>query len=134
LFHSIRAGKIRKRTPSLLRSDCDVHRSIIVATPAAKSSPAVARYPALGATPDQITAGLSLAQVIPALAGALLGIPGGIGLYASVKHGGTMAYPSIGWLIAVVVGTLVVVAGLTAIPARVAARRPVAEILQAESA
>jgi len=89
---------------------------------------------ALGATPDQITAGLSLAQVFPALAGALLGIPGGIGLYASVKHGGTMAYPSIGWLIAVVVGTLVVVAGLTAVPARLAARRPVAEILQAESA
>ena len=89
---------------------------------------------ALGATPDQITAGLSLAQVLPALAGALLGIPGGIGLYASVKHGGTMAYPSIGWLIAVVVGTLVVVAGLTAVPARVAGRRPVAEILQAESA
>jgi len=89
---------------------------------------------ALGATPDQITAGLSLAQVLPALAGALLGIPGGIGLYASVKHGGAMAYPSIGWLIAVVIGTLVVVAGLTAVPARVAARRPVAEILQAESA
>jgi uncharacterized membrane protein HdeD (DUF308 family) len=37
-------------------------------------------------------------------------------------------------LIAVVLGTLLVVAGLTAIPARFGARRPVAEILQSELA
>jgi putative ABC transport system permease protein len=37
-------------------------------------------------------------------------------------------------LVAVVLGTLVVVAGLTAIPARIGARRPVAEILQSETA
>jgi putative ABC transport system permease protein len=42
--------------------------------------------------------------------------------------------PPLAWLLAVVLGTLLVVAGLTAIPARIAARRPVAEILQSETA
>ncbi len=89
---------------------------------------------ALGATPGQVTAGLSVPQVLPALTGAILGIPAGIGLYAAVKHGAPMTYPSIWRLIAVVAGTLIVVAGLTAIPARMGARRPVAEILQSETA
>jgi putative ABC transport system permease protein len=71
--------------------------------------------------------------LLPALAGALLGILGGIGLYASVRHGSPMTYPPLWWLIGVVPGTLLVVAALTAIPARVGARRPVAEILQSET-
>jgi hypothetical protein len=77
---------------------------------------------------------LSLAQVVPALAGVVPGIPGGIGLHPSAKHGAPMSYPSIWLLIAVALGTLIVVAGLTAIPARMGARRPVAEILQSEAA
>jgi putative ABC transport system permease protein len=85
---------------------------------------------ALGATPQQVTAGLSAAQVFPALAGALLGIPGGFGLYSAVKHGGSTVIPPVGWLIVLVLGTVIVVAGLTALPARVGARRPVAEVLQ----
>jgi putative ABC transport system permease protein len=89
---------------------------------------------ALGATPRQVTTGLSAAQVLPALVGALLGIPGGIGLFASVKHGGNTTIPPLWWLVAVVLGAVVVVAGLTAIPARIGARRPVAEILQSETA
>jgi hypothetical protein len=48
----------------------------------ARRSSAVAR--SLGATPGQVSAGLSGAQVLPALAGALLGIPGGIGLVGLV--------------------------------------------------
>jgi putative ABC transport system permease protein len=97
-----------------------------------KHASAVAR--ALGATPQQVTAGLSAAQLLPALAGAVLGILGGIGLYGSVKHGAPMTYPPLWWLIAVVPGTLLIVAGLTALPARVGARRPVADILQSELA
>jgi ABC-type antimicrobial peptide transport system permease subunit len=89
---------------------------------------------ALGASPQQVTAGLSAAQVFPALAGALLGIPGGFGLYTAVKHGGSTFVPPVWWLIALVLGTVIVVAGLTALPARVGARRPVAEILQSELA
>ena len=98
----------------------------------ARHSSALAR--ALGATPRQVGTALSVAQIFPALAGALLGIPGGIGLYDAAKHGGSTAVPPISWLGAMVLGTVLVVAVLTVIPARIGARRPVAEILQAETA
>jgi ABC-type antimicrobial peptide transport system permease subunit len=67
------------------------------------------------------------------LVGALIGIPVGIALIAVVNHGATMTYPPL-WLLAVVPGTMLVIAGLTAIPSRLAARRSMAEILQAELA
>jgi ABC-type lipoprotein release transport system permease subunit len=89
---------------------------------------------ALGATPRQVSAGLAAAQVLPALPGALLGIPLGIGLFAAANHGGVMTIPPAWWMAATVVGTLVAVAGLTTIPARIGARRPVAQILQSETA
>jgi putative ABC transport system permease protein len=89
---------------------------------------------ALGATPQQVTAGLSAAQLLPALPGAIAGIPAGIGLYAAVSSGQALPVPPPWQLLAVVLGTLLVVAGLTAIPARIGARRPVAEILQSETA
>jgi putative ABC transport system permease protein len=97
----------------------------------AKRSSALAR--ALGATPQQVSAGLSAAQVLPALAGAILGIPGGLALIAAVDPDST-TMPPLWQLLAVVPGTILVVAGLTAIPARISARRPVAEILQSELA
>jgi putative ABC transport system permease protein len=96
----------------------------------ARHSSALAR--ALGATPQQVSAGLSAAQVLPALVGAILGIPGGVALFAAV--GDSTTIPPLWQLLAVVAGTVLVVAGLTAIPARLSARRPVAEILQAELA
>jgi putative ABC transport system permease protein len=90
---------------------------------------------ALGATPGQVSAGLSSAQTLPALLGALLGIPGGFALYDLAKHGGSSAtLPSPGLLLTVVVAAVVAVAMLTAIPVRLAARRPVAPILQTELA
>lgn len=87
---------------------------------------------ALGATPRQVSAGLSAAQVLPAVIGAVLGVPGGIGLFALVRHGGSMTYPSPVAVALTVAVTVPVVAGLTAAPARLAARRPVAEVLQSE--
>jgi putative ABC transport system permease protein len=87
----------------------------------------------LGATPQQAAAGLSAAQLLPALAGALLGIPAGQALYAVVQNSGPRGNPPAWWLLAMVVGMLVVVAGLTAIPASVGARRPAAEILQSDA-
>ena len=48
-----------------------------------RHSAALAR--ALGATSEQITSGLSGAQLLPALLGALLGIPGGIGFYTAAR-------------------------------------------------
>lgn len=89
---------------------------------------------ALGATPAQVSGGLSAAQLLPALLGALLGIPGGIGIYEAASNGGATTIPAFAWLVLVVVVTLLVVAVLTAIPARAGARRPAAEVLQSEVA
>jgi ABC-type lipoprotein release transport system permease subunit len=94
-----------------------------------RHSSALAR--ALGATPHEVSAGLSTAQVVPALAGAVLGIPGGIALLAVVDPEGATVAPL--WqLLAVVALTVLVIAGLSAIPALASARRPAAEILQSE--
>jgi ABC-type lipoprotein release transport system permease subunit len=95
----------------------------------ARHSSALAR--ALGATPHQVSTGLSAAQVLPALAGAVLGILGGLALVNVVDSNGTASVPL--WqLVAVVPATAIVVAALTAIPARLGARRPAAQTLQAE--
>jgi ABC-type lipoprotein release transport system permease subunit len=97
----------------------------------AKHSSALAR--ALGATPQQVSSGLSAAQVLPAVAGAILGIAGGLALFAAVS-GDETADPPLWQLLAVVPVTVLVVAALTTIPARLGARRPAAEVLQAELA
>ena len=88
---------------------------------------------ALGATPQEVSAGLSAAQVLPALAGSILGVPGGILLFNAVSPTRSAHVPP-GWILAVLVGTPLLVALLTAIPARLGGRRPVAEILRAELA
>jgi hypothetical protein len=49
--------------------------------------PAAALARALGATPQQVSAGMSAAQVLPALPGAILGVPLGIGLFAAANDG-----------------------------------------------
>jgi putative ABC transport system permease protein len=89
---------------------------------------------ALGATPRQVSAGLSAAQVIPAVPGALLGVPLGIGLFKAANHAGLTTIPPVWWIVAAVAATLLAVAVLAAIPARLGARRPVSPILQAETA
>jgi putative ABC transport system permease protein len=71
--------------------------------------------------------------VLSALPGAILGVPFGIGLFKVVARGGAVP-PSAPWLVAAVLGTLLAVAGLTTVPARIGARQPAAEILQAETA
>jgi putative ABC transport system permease protein len=94
----------------------------------ARHSSALAR--ALGATPRQVTAGLSAAQLVPAFLGSLLGIPAGIGIYyAFTPHAGATTLPSVFWFFLIVVVTQAVVGLLTAIPTRIGARRPVAEVL-----
>jgi ABC-type lipoprotein release transport system permease subunit len=97
----------------------------------AKRSSALAR--ALGATPRQVSAALSAAQVLPALVGAIVGIPGGLALLAAVDPDST-TMPPLWQLLAVVPSAVIVVAGLTAVPARISARRPAGEILQSELA
>jgi putative ABC transport system permease protein len=82
-----------------------------------------------------VSTGLSAAQVLPALVGAALAIPAGLALFSAgcgCEDG--MEGPPLWQLLAVVPGTVLVVAALTIIPARFAARRPAAEILRAERA
>jgi putative ABC transport system permease protein len=88
---------------------------------------------ALGATPQQVRAGLALTQVIPALPGAILGLPLGIGLFEVAAHG-LKGLPPVLWLVAAVIGSVFVVASLTSVTARIGMRRPVAEMLQAVTA
>jgi hypothetical protein len=99
----------------------------------AKHASALAR--ALGATPQQVSAGLSAAQVLPALVGGVLGIGGGLALFAALGGGDDgVTGPPLWQLLAVAPVTVIVTAALTTIPARLGARRPAAEALQAEIA
>jgi putative ABC transport system permease protein len=99
----------------------------------ARHTSALAR--ALGATPRQVSTGLSLAQVLPALAGALLGIPVGAGLLQAVSSSGSsLTTPPAWWLIAAVLGIVLGVSVITFVPAWIGASRPPAEVLQAETA
>jgi len=79
----------------------------------ARRSSALAR--ALGAAPDQVSAGLSAAQVLSAIVGAIIGIPAGLALLAAVDPDSTTT-PPIWQLIAVVPGTALVAICLTAVP------------------
>ena len=90
---------------------------------------------AFGATPYQVSAGLTAAQLIPALLGGILSVPAGISLYrvaARVAGGAPNANLPASWMAAVIVGTVVVVAALTLFPARAGARRPVAAVLRSD--
>ena len=103
-----------------------------------RHSSALAR--ALGATPREVSTALAAAQVLPALVGAILGVfPGGFALFAAINAitGGDSdraTLPSLWQLLALVLATVLVVAALTAVPARLGGRRPVTETLQAELA
>jgi ABC-type lipoprotein release transport system permease subunit len=99
-----------------------------------RHSSALAR--ALGATPREVSAALAAAQVLPALVGAILGVfPGGFALFAAINAitGGDSdraTLPSLWQLLALVAGTVLVVAALTAVPARLGGRRPATETLR----
>ena len=84
---------------------------------------------------NKVSTGLSAAQVLPALVGAALGIAGGLALFAASGGGGDgVTGPPLWQLLAVVPVTMLVLAVLTTIPARVGAHRPAAQTLQAELA
>jgi putative ABC transport system permease protein len=87
---------------------------------------------ALGATPRQISAGLTTAQLLPALAAAAAGIPAGLLLYELAGGHLTEATPPLLWLLAVIPATLIAVASVTWLPSRIGARRPVAEVLRTD--
>ncbi|MFI5897503.1 ABC transporter permease [Actinoplanes sp. NPDC051513] len=97
----------------------------------ARHASALAR--AFGATPGQVTAGLSAAQAVPATLGALAGVPSGLLVYRAVTQT-SFAVPSVAVLAAVLLGSVLAVVVCTAVPGRVGALRPVADVLSAESA
>jgi putative ABC transport system permease protein len=95
-------------------------------------SSALAR--ALGATPEQATAGLVSAQVLPALAGAVLGIPLGIGLSVALQRGtAVVTYPPVAGILAIIAGTFIGVVALTTPAAHASNHRPIAQSLQDEA-
>ncbi len=91
---------------------------------------AIAR--AIGATPRQISAGLCAVQLFPGLLAACLGIPAGLIIYDFAGGHVGRAAPPVLSLLALIPVTLIAVAVLTAIRARIGARRPVAEVLRSE--
>ncbi|MEV6302148.1 FtsX-like permease family protein [Actinoplanes sp. NPDC051861] len=92
---------------------------------------------ALGATPREVSLALGAAQVLPATVGALIGAgPGGLLLFYAIMavtggDGSRATLPAFWQLLVLVVVTVLVVAGLTVIPARLGGGRPVAESLRA---
>jgi putative ABC transport system permease protein len=99
----------------------------------ATGSSALAR--ALGATKRQLTGAIAAAQLLPAVPGAILGVPLGFGLFVAASGAGAngTTIPSAGWLIPAVLATLIGVTALTAIPAWAGTRRPVTDVLARES-
>jgi putative ABC transport system permease protein len=99
----------------------------------ARASSALTR--ALGASPLELSAGLAMAQAVPALPGAVLGVPLGLGLYALANGGGATAsfVPPAWWLAATVLGTVLAVLLLAAVPARIGASRPISGVLAQEA-
>jgi putative ABC transport system permease protein len=87
---------------------------------------------ALGARVRQVSTGLVVAQVLSALPGAIVGVPFGLSLFKVAVHGGTL--PPVTWIFAAVVATLLMMALLTMVPARIGARQAVSETLQTEAA
>jgi ABC-type lipoprotein release transport system permease subunit len=88
---------------------------------------AVART--LGVSPNEAAVGLGVAQLLPALIGLVLGGVTGSLLFHALSSSST-ATPSTVQLVGVGLLTVVLTVALTALPARVEARRPIAETLR----
>jgi putative ABC transport system permease protein len=93
----------------------------------ARGTLAVAR--ALGVSPTQAAAGLGIAQLIPAMAGMVLGGIAGSVIFEALSSSNP-ASPSIVQLTGLALVALALTVTLTAVPARLEARRPIAEVLR----
>jgi len=91
---------------------------------------------ALGASPRQVTSGLTVASLLPALVAVTVGIPAGFAAYraAAAAAGGASGSPTpaAAGLLALLPATLFVVAALTTIPSHRASRRPAIEALRTD--
>ncbi len=92
----------------------------------ARRSLAVAR--ALGVSPAEAATALAIAQLLPAVVGLVVGGACGTVLYRALSSHSVS--PSLTQLAGLAVATLVLSAALSAVPARIEARRPVADPLR----
>jgi putative ABC transport system permease protein len=132
LSQTTRENQVLLTVTVMLAALAAVNVTFITRAAVQDSRHAAAVTRALGATAGQLAAGLSAAQLLPAIAGALAGLAGGYGLFTVVSQGGDVSQPPAWWLITALLATLVAVAGLTAGPARLGARLPVAQALQGD--
>jgi ABC-type antimicrobial peptide transport system permease subunit len=89
---------------------------------------------AFGATSRQVSVGMAAAQLLPALPGAIVGVPAGLYLYRAAAQQRMRTIPPVWQLGAILLGTLLAVALLTAVTTRLGARQSVTEILRTERA
>ena len=89
---------------------------------------------ALGATPRQVGLGVALAQSIPAVLAAAIGVPFGLAIYlAALTAGGDDAATGPGpFLVAAVPAILLLTIALTLVPTQLAARQPVVDALRGD--
>lgn len=87
---------------------------------------------ALGATTEQLSGGLSTALLIPAIPGAIAGIPLGLLFVAAVSHGSRATTPSALWLAGTCLAVTAAIGVLSAIPARIEARRAAIDVLESD--
>jgi putative ABC transport system permease protein len=97
-----------------------------------RRSAALAR--ALGASPRQVSIGVTWAQVLPAIPGALLGLPLGVLLFKAANSGGVLTVPPVWWLAGAVLAIVAAVAVMASIPALIGTRVPASRVLRAETA
>jgi putative ABC transport system permease protein len=112
-----------------------VNAVLVAWTTALDNARTAALVRALGATPRQVTAGLTLASVLPALGAVGLGIPAGFAVFnaaAAAAGSGSSPTPAAAGLIALLPATLLGVAVLTAVPSRLAGRRPAVDSLRTD--
>ena len=87
----------------------------------------------IGATPRQARTALVSAQLAPAAAGGLVGVPLGIGLYAATSSSHTIPLPP-AWTLATATAVVLLVAATVAtIPARRDTNRPAGSLLKSDS-
>jgi putative ABC transport system permease protein len=87
---------------------------------------------ALGATTEHLSGGLSAALLIPAVPGAIAGIPLGLLFVTAASHGSRATTPSAFWLAGTCLYVVAALGVLSAIPARIEARRAAIEVLESD--
>jgi putative ABC transport system permease protein len=85
---------------------------------------------ALGATTEQLSGGLATALLIPAVPGAIAGIPLGLLFVTAASQGSRAIIPSPLWLACACLSVVAAIGVLSAVPARIEARRAAVDVLE----